>query len=98
MTNDNVELDALDKLAGGSAVLSRRKTAQAFHRAPETIEDWIAKGLFPPWIQLTPGGPKEQLVSVVRAHLAKRRRARYKARSPRGALMRGRKLERQGGE
>ncbi|OLB74218.1 MAG: hypothetical protein AUI16_15190 [Alphaproteobacteria bacterium 13_2_20CM_2_64_7] len=95
MTTDDNAADPLGKF-GNRAVLTKRETAEVLGRAPETIEDWIKRKLFPPWIQQTPGGPKEQLVSVIRAHLQKRRRARYVRPMPRGALMRGKQLRRQG--
>jgi hypothetical protein len=82
--------DAADPLANiiapGQAMMSRREVAAAVNRAPETVDDWIAKGLFPRWLQAVPGGPKEQLTSVVRAWLLKRQRARYVPPKPRGRL------------
>jgi transposase len=84
-TDKNVDL--LAKLAAeGRAMMSRREVATALNRSAETIDDWIAKGLFPRWVQQTPGGPKEQLVSVVAAWIEKRKRARYVPPKPRGRL------------
>ena len=91
-------LDLLFRIANGRAVISRRETAHVINRSPGTIDDWIEKQLFPPWLQQTPGGPKEQLVCVVAAWLFKRRRARYTAPVPRGSLRRGAKLQRRGGD
>ena len=50
---------------------------------PLTAEEWVKRGLLPPWIQTVPGGPKKQLVRVVRAFLERRKRARTsRRRSP----------------
>jgi hypothetical protein len=48
----------------------------------------------PGYLQLVPGGRKEFRVAQLKAHFAKRARARYTPPRPRGALMRGRRLER----
>jgi hypothetical protein len=86
--------DALDQLAAGRAVISRKEVALALNRSPETIDEWIERKLFPAWLQQTPGGPKEQTVETVRAWIEKRRRSRYVAPKARGALMRGSMLRR----
>jgi len=91
------EPDALDKLAAGRAVISRKEVALALNRSPETIDEWIERKIFPAWLQQTPGGPKEQTVETVRAWIERRRRSRYVAPMPRGAIRRGKTLKRRGG-
>jgi hypothetical protein len=87
------EFDELDKIAAGRAVISRAETARALNRTAETLDGWIARRLFPAWMQLTPGGPREQSVKVLRAYLLKRRHARYTPPAKRGRLMRGTQME-----
>ena len=92
-TTNNLENDDLDKIAAGRAVIGRAEVARVVNRTPETLDGWIARRLFPPWLQQIPGGPREQSVKVVRAYLAKRQHARYQPPTKRGRLMRGTKLE-----
>jgi hypothetical protein len=96
MSTDNLNdpLAALYALANGRAVISAQETATAVNRSVETLNDWIGRGQFPRWIQQAPGAPREQLVSVVAAHLMRARRRRYVPPSPRGALKRGETLKR----
>jgi len=97
MSNED-DLDALDKLAAGRVLIHKREVALAIDVSPETTEEMVKRGQLPRWVQTVDGGPKKQFVRVIRAFLEKRRRARYRPPTPRGALMRGRKLERQGGQ
>jgi hypothetical protein len=94
MPTDNDPLAALYALANGRAVIGAKETATAVNRTVETVDGWIKQGLFPAWIQQAPGAPREQLVSVVAAHLMRTRRRRYVSPSARGALRRGSQLRR----
>ena len=85
-------LDSLDQL--NSAVVSLRDFARLVNRTPATVDSWVKRRLMPGYFQVVPGGRKEFRVAQLKAHFAKRARARYTPPRPRGALMRGRRLER----
>ncbi len=78
-------------------LLDLGQVAAAVGRSKETVKEWVRLKIFPPPIQAYAGARQQWTFPVVKAWIEQRKRARYKARSPRGALMRGRKLERQGG-
>src|SRR4051812_16314842 len=94
MAEDDDLFEALAAMANGRVAISANETAQVLGKTKSTVDAWIAKGHFPKWVQLVPGGPQEQFVKVIRSFLMKRRSARYVPPTPRGALMRGGKLER----
>ena len=74
-----------DKLAE-IKLLTLRQVAEALGRAPDTINSWVRRGLFPSPLQALPGARKQWRLSTVQAWLAKRSRARYSPPSPRGRL------------
>jgi hypothetical protein len=98
MTTDNDAPDELDKLAAGRVLISKREVALALDCSPETAEEMVKRRQLPRWVQTVDGGPKKQFVRVIRAFLEKRRRVGYVPPTKRGALLRGRRLEQQGGE
>jgi predicted DNA-binding transcriptional regulator AlpA len=67
-------------------LLSRRQVAEALGRSPDTINQWVRKGLFPAPLQTAPGAPKAWRYTVVMAWIEKRSRARYVPPSKRGQL------------
>jgi predicted DNA-binding transcriptional regulator AlpA len=76
-------------------LLDARQVADALGRSVDTLNAWVAARQFPAPIQAYPGAKKQWTLAVVKAWIEQRRRARYRARSPRGALMRGRHLQQQ---
>lgn len=73
------ELDAI-------RLLDRRQVAEAVGRSPDTLDDWVRKGLFPPPLQASAGTRKQWRLTVVRDWIEKRARTRYQKPSRRGRL------------
>jgi predicted DNA-binding transcriptional regulator AlpA len=84
-----IELDEI-------TLLDLRQLAEVLDRSPDTVKWWLKTGMFPSPLQLRDGGKQQWTVATIKAWIEKRKRARHKARSPRGALMRGTRLVRQG--
>jgi predicted DNA-binding transcriptional regulator AlpA len=74
-------------------LLDLGQVAAAVGRSKETVKEWVRLKIFPPPMQAYPGAKQQWTFPVVRAWIEQRRRARYRPRSPRGALMRGRELK-----
>jgi predicted DNA-binding transcriptional regulator AlpA len=79
MSNDEVNLNSLK-------LLNRRQVAEALGRTPDTLDDWVAKGLFPAPIQAFAGAPKQWRWTVVQSWIEKRSRACYRPPAKRGRL------------
>jgi hypothetical protein len=67
-------------------LLNRKQVAEALGRAPDTLDSWVRKGVFPAPLQAAPGAPKQWRFTVVMAWLEKRSRSRYVPPTPRGKL------------
>ena len=74
-------------------LLDLRQVADAVGRSEDTLDHWIRLRLFPAPIQARPGAKRQWRLSVVKAWIEKRSRARYQPPKPRGKLMRGTRLE-----
>lgn len=81
--------EALDEIK----LLKLRQVAEVIAVAPDTINGWVRRGLFPRPIQSRPGAPKMWRFTTVKAWVEKRQRARYQPPTPRGELMRGQQRE-----
>ena len=68
------------------AIRLREVAREVGNYAPDTIEDWVRKGKFPPPFVASPGSPKLWLVKDVRAWIEKRKRSRNTKPAPRGFL------------
>jgi predicted DNA-binding transcriptional regulator AlpA len=67
-------------------LLNRRQVAEAVGRSPDTLDEWVRKGLFPSPMQARAGAPKQWPYRQVVAWIEKRRRARYVPPTRRGRL------------
>jgi predicted DNA-binding transcriptional regulator AlpA len=81
-------MEALDAIK----LINRRQVAEAVGRSPDTIDTWVRKGAFPSPLQALPGAPKQWRLSVVRAWIEKRSRARYVPPTKRGRLKQEQKI------
>lgn len=74
MTQDTTDFD----------LIAAKPLCKRLNISPWTLNDWVAKGLFPPPIVIVPGSPRRWQVKVVEGWIAKKRRGRPGKQKPRG--------------
>ena len=70
-------------------LINLKQVADVANASTDTVNGWVRGKLFPPPIQARPGGRKLWKLSVVKAWVERRARARYVPPKPRGRLKRG---------
>jgi len=66
-----------------------REVARRLDRAPDTIREWVRRGLFPQPIRAVPGGPLQWRPSTISDWIDKRARSRTPKPPAKGRLRRG---------
>jgi predicted DNA-binding transcriptional regulator AlpA len=79
-------------------LVSFAETCELLGISKDTLKRWVAQGMFPAPIALTPASPQKFRVRDIEHHLDKRRRGRRQKREPRGIIRQRLERVRGGGD